>query len=67
MLDKMLENKKACMPETGFNLVAFDDYEPPGEQLAVLANYDTEDEANAAKDAFVARNDGNAAFVYGTD
>ena len=67
MMDKMLANREACVPETGFNLVLFDDYEPPGEQLMVVSKHESEEDANKAKAEFEAANKGTAAYIYGPD
>jgi hypothetical protein len=50
-------------PGGGFNVVAVDAYEMPGEALYLVGNYKTEEEANKmARDH--ARKSGDKAYVY---
>jgi hypothetical protein len=58
-LDKMLADAASHRPETGFNVVGFDEFEEPGEQLFLMKHLATIEEARAWK----AKNGGYA--IYG--
>ncbi len=45
---KRLDHRAAMVPESGYNLVSFDEYEDPGYELTVLRHFDNKDEAMAA-------------------
>lgn len=49
---KMIEDKNRHTPVSGFNLVGLDDLEPPGEQLYLIGNFPTMEEALAAQAAW---------------
>lgn len=60
------EQRKKFTPKKGFNVVAVDDYEMPGEGLYLVAHFDTREEAEkAAKEHTKKR--GETAFVYGPE
>lgn len=65
-IGKMLDEKAAATPETGFNLVGVDDFEAPGQKLYIIAWYETRAEAEARLAEHAAREDhnGDALYVY---
>lgn len=64
-LKAMLAQKEAMTPKEGFNLVGLDDYEEPGDQLFLIAHYDTRAEAVAAEKDHNRRNKDVRTFIYG--
>jgi len=56
-----LEAKKAMTPETGYNVVGVDTFEPPGEELFLVGHYDTWEEAEAVRKARASTTPGTAA------
>ncbi|MBI3639694.1 MAG: hypothetical protein HY223_05195 [Thaumarchaeota archaeon] len=47
-------------PETGFNLCSIDNFEPAGEQLALIGHFDTREEAKKEQ----AKYDKNRTAIY---
>lgn len=66
-MDKAFEAMKKMTPKKGYNVVGVDDYELPGEELFLVGNYATEEEANAACEAEKKDNPGTEYYVYGPD
>jgi len=64
MWDSMLANKKAALPTTGFNLVGCDDFELPGEQLYVISNHATREEAEHAQSEYKTQHPDETTYVY---
>lgn len=64
-LEKSAEAIARFMPKAGegFNVVAVDAYEEPGEGLYLVGNFDTEAEADEAAQAHTERS-GDKAYVY---
>lgn len=48
----ILDEIEKYTPEIGFNLCSIDDFEPPGEQLALLGHFDTMEEAQKAQEKY---------------
>lgn len=44
-IQTILDEIEEFTPETGFNLVSIDNFEPAGEQLALIGHFDTREEA----------------------
>lgn len=51
-MDKMRMDRDRHIPVSGFNLVGLDDFELPGEQLYLIGNFPTMEEALAAQAAW---------------
>lgn len=64
--EKRLAARLRCRPETGFNVVAVDDYEEAGDELYVVANYDDRESAEAHAKSHTEET-GEKAYVYGSD
>jgi len=66
-IEKMMAAKRALMPKEGYNLVGVDDYEEPGEDLYLIGNYASAEDAEAAK--LAKENDGcsDKMFIYGPE
>ena len=63
-LDKMIANKESLIPKSGANLVELDDFEEPGEQLSLIAHYETAEEAEEAKRERLAVRPNQVLYVY---
>jgi hypothetical protein len=48
-IELMVEDMERHFPKTGFNLVGIDDFNEPGEQLYLIAHFDTYEEALKAQ------------------
>jgi hypothetical protein len=57
------EQIKKFTPKSGFNVVAVDDQELPGEALYLVAHYDDQKEAAQAARAYQAKS-GDKTYVY---
>lgn len=66
-LDKRLAAKKALTPKKGFNVVAVDTFEEPGDELYLVSNHATEAEANEACSARKRSHPHEPCYVYGPD
>jgi hypothetical protein len=44
-IDIILKEKKEMTPKTGYNVVEFDDFAPPGEKLTCINHFETRVEA----------------------
>lgn len=64
MLKQMFEDMAAHVPESGYNVVAVDDYEVPGEQLFLVSHHEVKAEAEEAAKRF-GRQSGLDTYVYG--
>lgn len=64
-VEKSSEAIERLMPKTGegFNVVAVDAYEEPGDELYLVGNFETEAEAKEAAEAHTKRS-GDKAYVY---
>ncbi len=62
-LDFMAAYKRTLIPKSGYNLVAPDGFEPPNDDLYLIANYATREEAEAARKRL--RSGGARALIYG--
>ena len=65
----MMEDKKRWVPKQGegYNVVAVDTYEVPGEQMYLVSNHADEPAAQAALEKFKAQHPDEMAYVYGPD
>lgn len=66
-MEKRLEAKARMIPEKGFNLVGFDDYEEPGLELHLVANFDTRKEAKESMRQRKKKDPALQFFIYGPD
>ncbi len=59
------DEKAEFTPKTGYNVVEFDDFSPPGEMLTKIGHFDTREEA----EKFAKENDSKdlPVYVYGPD
>jgi len=63
---KMLAEMAKLTPETGFNLIGYDDYGKPEDQgLFFIDNFPTKGEADAEKAKRELDSPGQAFYVYG--
>ena len=67
MLKERIDAKRKLIPTTGFNVVAVDDFELPGEELYLVGHYATRKEAEAELKRFRERNTTDVAYIYGPD
>ena len=66
-LEKRLAAKEVATPETGYNLVSFDDYDEdsePGTGLTVISHHDDEASVRAAFNARKSSNPEETLFIY---
>jgi hypothetical protein len=66
-LGKRLAHKAQLIPETGYNLVGLDDFEPPGEELYLIAHFATRAEAERAMELRLKENPDERLHVYAHD
>jgi len=66
-MEKRLEAKAKMIPKEGFNLVGFDDFEEPGDELHLAARFDTHEEADAAMKKRMKDDPSQRFFIYGPD
>jgi len=50
LIDAIEKEKKMFTPKSGYNLVGLNDYELPGEQMYLIAHFNTIEEAEAAQE-----------------
>lgn len=50
--EKALKEKEEMTPETGFNIVLFDDFAPIGEMLTLVGHAETRKEAERIKEEY---------------
>ena len=50
--EKALKGKEEMTPETGFNIVLFDDFAPMGEMLTLVGHAETRKEAERIKEEY---------------
>ena len=50
--EKALKEKEEMTPETGFNIVLFDDFAPVGEMLTLVGHTETRKEAERKKEEY---------------
>ena len=67
MMGKMLAAKQRFIPKRGFNVVGVDTFEMPGEELYLIAHYDSEEEANASQQAYQQAHPDVPVYVYGPE
>ena len=65
--DKRMAALDAMTPEEGFNLVGVDDYEEPGDELYLVGNYPTKEEAERVKQQRLAGNPQEVLYIYEPD
>lgn len=67
LMDKMAADKAKHVPESGYNLVGLDDFEDPGEQLYLIGNFPSKEEAQAEMKKRESSKDhnGDRMFIYG--
>lgn len=67
-VDKVLAEKKAMTPKTGYNLVGVDDFGKPDEQgLFLVGNFKTKEDAEAEKTVREHDNPDQKYFIYGAE
>ena len=62
-LDKMSKERESLTPKTGFNIVIFDSYSPPGEMLTLVDHVETREEAEKIADEVGTKE--FPAYIYG--
>jgi hypothetical protein len=65
MLEAMQRQKDRFIPKEGYNVVGVDDFEMPGEQLYLVGQYTTREDAEAGLKRFQDLNPGHTAHIYG--
>lgn len=63
-MEKMMDERESMTPDTGYNLVGFDDFEDPGEMLYLIGHFDTAEEAEAEKKKRLEKNPDEVMYVY---
>jgi hypothetical protein len=67
VLDKRLAHRAQFIPESGYNLVGLDDFEPPGEELYPIAHFATRAEAEQARARRLEKNPDEKLYIYAHD
>lgn len=66
-MTERMDAKDELTPDQGFNLVGFDDYEEPGDELYLIAHFDTRAEADAALRERQSADEDEVLYVYGSE
>ena len=61
--DKMSKERESLTPKTGFNIVIFDGFSPPGEMLTLVDHVETREEAEKIADEVGTKE--FPAYIYG--
>lgn len=67
LVDELLEAKSHYIPKEGFNLVGVDKFERFGEELFLIGEYDTREEAEAAQKKRAKSHPDETTYIYDKD
>lgn len=62
--EKRLNEKERFIPDEGFNLVGVDTFEDPGEELFLIGNYATKEEAEKERKNRLKDNPDERFYIY---